>query len=221
MMCLLVSTSMVSTASAADVSGSLTIPTKLLVAPSTGCADRACYWNEQNGVYPSRPYRLSPARHITVVLTSQRQQTTESQTVLLHGGGFLPSTVVVANGATLNISNADGFHRAPIVTGLQGFNTTTLRSGDSVTAKLLATGHWVLGDKLIPHARGNLHVISNLAAVGEVNDSGTFRITDVEPGAYTLVVYYQQHILASQQIFVPSKGQLKVDPIALSEPKPN
>lgn len=138
---------------------------------------------------------------------------------MLHGGGFLPATVVVANGTSLNISNADGFHRSPMITGLQGFNSSTMRSGDSVTVKLLATGHWGLTDKLVPHARGDLHVISNLAAVGEMFDNGTFQIQDVEPGRYNLVVYYHQHILATHTISVPSKGQLKLEPITLSEPK--
>ncbi len=208
-------------ASAGDVSGNLEVPPTLLTTkPPRGCAEHSCYWNEPNGVYPPRTYRSTIARHLSVVLTSQRSKAPFNQVLSLQGGGFLPGTLVAANGSTLTVSNADGFQRSPFAKGLKEFNFPEMRTGDSRAVKLLATGHWTLKDTLVPHADGYLHVVTNLVAIGTLGESGSFLFTDIEPGRYKLVVYYHEHMLTSQAIEVPSKGKLKLDPISLPTPKP-
>ncbi|MCB9707779.1 MAG: hypothetical protein H6714_03160 [Myxococcales bacterium] len=207
-------------ASASEVTGRLVIAPQLLTASQPrNCPERSCYWNEPNGVDALRAYRFRPSRYITVVLRSSRQAP-KSQVMLLHGGGFLPGTMVVGKGASLIVSNSDGFQRSPYAKGLPALDFALLSPGESRTTSLDTQGHWALTDRMLPQAQGDLHVIGDLAAVATLDDDGTFRFSDVDAGRYTLSVYYRDGVRTSQDVTVPGKGQLKVDPITLSTAKP-
>lgn len=201
-----------SPARAADVQG------KLLLGAYTPSAApkvawRAFNWEVENGFKETSKDRVDAVREIAVVLVGKtRPESKERVELVFSGGNLLPSTVVVRAGATVRITNSDEVAHELYADGLEGFSAEATSPRGMRSIAMREAGNWPLLDKLVPHARGHLHVIANLVAVATVDARGAYSFKGVLPGSYTLKVFHGAEQIASTEIEIGSK-KLTVDPI--------
>ncbi|QQR91451.1 MAG: hypothetical protein IPJ88_06910 [Myxococcales bacterium] len=204
---------------AGDVTGSLALPDSISYEKPLGsCKDRHCFWDERNGVVASQRLSRELSNEIAVVAIGRSSETTPNSFDLhLRGGGVEPSTLVAGVGSTLRVSNDDAFERKPLLGNSKELSGSAMAARTARTLKLLETGTQLVTDKTLPHAQGYIHVLSKLAAVASVSDSGAFRFTDLKSGSYTVQVYFQDQLIAKKNISVPARGTLKLDTLAVSK----
>ena len=178
--------------------------------PPEDASEQPTYrWELQNGFKEVLP-NLIPTRELSVVLTGTPEQVAhtgqaDKVQVPLYGGELLPSTVVLRQGATLEIENRDEVAHALTAPGLTGLDGEVLGPNARRALHLQTNGQWTVHDTLVPHARGHIHVRSDLVATAELATDGRFRFDNVEPGTYTLRVFHGADELATQPLQVTGR----------------
>jgi hypothetical protein len=215
--------SMLAASAAAQVSGKLLLGT-LEHSVSASPEPAGSYnWELENGFKEVRADRVDGRRELAVVLVSDGAGTAPDGKagqdgprveVAFSGGGLLPSTIAVRTGTTLMIRNDDEIAHELYAPGLTGLSAepTTPRGRRSISLK--APGGWPLRDRLVPHVAGYLHVLPDLVAVANVDASGQFSFSDVQPGRYTLKVFRGERELVSTPVELATRS-LTLDPITL------
>lgn len=208
------------TAAAVDVRGTLTIPPGFgAPAPGREGGPRTFYWEEWNGFLDPRPARFRPQRELAVVLLGEATAAPTTE-VRISGGNLVPSTAVVKASTALRIVNTDACAHELYADGVQGFGPLQTAPGNAREVPIAAAGHWVIRDRLYGHVQGHLHAVPNLAAIGTVGRDGAYNFTGVAAGTYTLKVFFGAAEVASQQVEVPDRSELTIEPIALRVPAP-
>jgi plastocyanin len=199
---------------AAQVSGKLLLGAYKPAPPAVGRL--AFNWELENGFKEVRPDRVDAARELAVVLLADGPAPNlERIEVALSGGSLLPSTLVVRAGATVLFRNDDEIAHEVYAVGLDVFGAEAISPRGRRSVLMATAGHWPLRDKILPHVRGDLHVLPNLVAVGTVTADGAFSFTNVVPGKYQLKVLHGETELVSQEIELSGRG-LTVDPLTLT-----
>jgi hypothetical protein len=200
------------TAIAGPVSGSLTIPSEYR-PPEVEGARPDHYWEEWNGFLDPRPRRLDAPRELSVVLTGQGDG--PSNDFAFVGGDLQPATLVARAGADVRIENTDGCTHEIFSDDIEGLTPLSTAPGNARSFAAPAPGHYTIRDRLYAHVTAHLHVLPDLVARGSIDSGGRYSFADVEPGTYTLKVFFGERELASQSVEVGG-GALTVDPIALN-----
>lgn len=201
------------TAGAIPVRGSVEVPRDYTPPETEGPA--SYYWQEWNGVLDPKPDRLDVPERIAVVLLGETTGGRPESFVKLSGGALSPSTMVMQAGSTLRIQNTDPASHELYAEGIEGFTPLQTAPGNARTISLPGeAGHHVIGDALYPHIEGHLHLVPNLAARATIDARGSYVFEDVEPGTYTLKVYFDGRELHSQEIEAPQR-ELTLDPVSL------
>jgi plastocyanin len=205
-------------AHAGDVKGTLRAPEGYVPAP--GADERKpYYWEEWNGFLDPRPRRVDMRRELAVVLLGPAQPGAENRaTIALSGGSLSPSTIVVRPDTILRFENRDDFAHELFAEGLDGFSGEATSSGQARTVRVTQAGNWPIRDRQVPHVRGHLHVIANLAATATLEANGEYKFTNIAPGQYTVKVLHGANEVASATAQVADARELVIDPMVLTAP---
>lgn len=201
---------------AADVEGKLILAT-YTPAADKGAAGRPYNWETGNGFKETAPDRVDAARQLAVVLVGKGGDAEKQLELSFQGGGLLPATIVVRPGTAVRITNTDEIAHELYAEGLEGFSAEATAPRRMRSVAMRETGNWPLRDRLIPHLRGHLHVISDLVARATINARGQFVFKGVAPGDYELRVLHGPDTIASKRVTVGDRG-LTVDALPLSAP---
>ncbi len=199
------------TAAAATLSGSVSVPDDF-TPPTPASGPAPYYWEEWNGFLEPRPRRLDPTRDIAVVLVGEGEA--PPNTFELAGGSLLPAVLVASPGSDIQIDNTDGCAHELYSDDIDGFTALSTAPGNARTFAAPALGHYQIRDRLYGHVDGHLHVINGLVARAEPDGSGRFSFGDVEPGTYTVKVFYGEREVASSEVEVGATP-VTIDPMAL------
>jgi hypothetical protein len=200
-------------AAASDLSGRIVLGA--YAAPEQAQGRPTFYWEAENGFKEVRGDRVDAARELAVVLVGKGAlKAPDRVEIPFVGGSLLPSTLVVGVGTTILFRNEDEVAHELFGAGLDAFPAEAISPRGRRSVKLNETGSWALRDQLIPHVEGHLHVLSDLLAVAQLDDTGRFSFGDVPAGSYTLKVFHADKEIASQQVEVTAKATA-IPPITL------
>jgi len=209
------------TALAVPVRGRLVLPNDFAGPASTPADGSAPYWRVWNGFLEPVEGTVEVPRAITVVLTGATEGPVRGCDYRLSGGDFLPSTMVVKEGEPLRVTNTDGIVYQLASTDLPGFPEVPTQPGNALRAPVATGGPYTIGDRNLPHVRGFVLTLPDLAACGAVDAEGNVRFDDVDPGDYTLRVYRDGVEIAHTEARVDvSRGRREVALEPLNLPAP-
>jgi len=205
------------TAMAVDVRGRLRVPSDFGQTPpeAPDDAQRNRYWDQWNGFLEPRPRGFDAARDLAVVLTGEGEFAEEQPGFRLANGGLWPTTIVVRTGARLEIQNTDAISHQIFAEGVEGFTDTPVAPGRMRPVDMPSAGHWPIADTLYEHVTGHLHVVDDLVARGTVSSDGRYRFTNINPGTYTLKVFFGEDVVHTQEGIVVEDRELTLDPVPL------
>lgn len=190
-------------AGATELSGKVALDKLTEDAPAAPVP--AFRWELENGFKEVQKDRL-PSRQLAVVLTGKAAAAAPTKrSVPISGGELLPSTVVMQVGGTLHIQNRDEIAHELFAEGHPSFSAEATAPRSERAIHLTETGTWPIRDHLVPHARGHLHVLSDLVATGQLDDNGQFTFADIQPGTYTLRIFHGPSEVVSQAVEVSGK----------------
>lgn len=179
----------------------------------------ACNWELENGVKEVLPTHVIAQRELAVVLVGAGEaKTGDVLEVSVSGGELMPATLVLRTGTTLRIRNDDEIGHELLAEGLDGFSAEATSPGATRSIHLTKLGNWPLRDRLAAHASAHLHVLPNLIASAKIEPNGSFALSDIAPGKYTLLVFRGAEQLFTKNIEVADKP-LTVDPITVGDAK--
>jgi hypothetical protein len=205
-------------ASAAEVHGQVVLGSLRDVAHAKP-PRAACNWELENGVKEVLPTHVIAQRELAVVLIGAGESKTgDVLEVSVSGGELLPATLVLRSGTTLRIRNDDEIGHELLAEGLDGFSPEATSPGATRSIHLTKVGNWPLRDRLAAHASAHLHVLANLVASAKLEPNGSFALSDIAPGKYTLQVFRGAQQLFTKDIEVADKT-LTVDPITVGDAK--
>ena len=198
-------------ASAAEVRGRLLLrgyQPKAAAGPRPGF-----HWELDNGFKETLRDSVPARRELAVVLVGEGEAEAGEREVSLTGGSLMPSTLVVRVGTTIKIDNRDEIAHELYALGLDGFSGEAIAPRGRRAIHLKTAGDWPLRDRLVPHARGHLHVLPDLVSVAELKSDGTYTFADVPAGTYSLLVFHGHKQIAKRPVEVGNKA-LTLDPFA-------
>lgn len=204
------------TAWAVDVRGSLDVQGTLRNPGNTDLTPPVKpYWQEWNGFLELGSLTPSPNRVLSVVLVGKGPPEPVGCGYALRDGDFDPTTMVAKKGTTLRIENTDPCAHELFSDDLSGFGPLQTAPGNARTVPLGKTGHFVVRDRLYPHIIGDLHVVDDLVACGEMDDRGRYQFRDVPDGNYTVKVFYGARQIGEKP--VEASGRVvTVEPLSVS-----
>jgi len=207
------------TATAIPVSGRLDIPRNFAPPHVESEGPAGYYWQERNGVIDARPPRVDVPREVAAVLLGDIENRPDSS-FQIQGGNLLPSTLVVQAGSNLRIQNTDGCSHELFVLDMEAFAALQTAPGNARTVQLPGeASHFVIQDRIHPHVKAHVHIVTNLVARARLGDDGRFSFEDVPPGTYTLKVYYGELEVGSREIVVEDGRDLTIEePLSLTLP---
>lgn len=205
---------------AVDVTGTVRVPDGYLPQTPREGERRTFYWEEWNGFLEARPRKLDVRRELAVVLLGPAPAGADNRvSVALHGGSLARTTLVVRPETILRIENKDDIAHELFAEGLDGFSAEATSSGQARTVRVAREGSFPIRDARVPHVRGQLHVLANLAFVGAIEASGEYKFTNVPAGQYTLKVFHLDREVGTSVAAVPeATRELVLEPIVLTPP---
>ncbi len=209
----LLALALASTALAASLSGSVSIPDDY-TPPSPEGGPAPFYWEEWNGFLEPKPKRLDPRRDIAVVLVGDGGEAPPNN-FELSGGSLLPAVLVASPGSDIQIRNTDGCAHELYSDDIEGLTALSTAPGNARSFAAPALGHYHIRDRIYGQVDGHLHVITNLVARAEPDGSGRFSFDDVEPGTYTVKVFFGDREVASSEVEVGATP-VTIDPMRLN-----
>lgn len=171
-------------------------------------------WETGNGFKETERVPVGP-RELAVVLRGKTAGNAEPVEVRLQGGGLSPATIVARPGAAVAFSNHDEIAHELYAEGLDGFSPEAIAPRGKRSIALREAGSWPLRDNLVPHLKGQLHVMADLVACADLAGNGQFVFKDVAPGNYTLEVLHGPDTVATRKVTVGDRG-LTIDAVALT-----
>jgi hypothetical protein len=207
-------------ASAVDLKGTVRVPDAYVAQVPREGERRTFYWEEWNGFLEARPRKLDVRRELAVVLLGPPPPGTDNRVeVQLHGGSLARATLVVRPETILRIENKDDIAHELFAEGLDGFSAEATSSGQARTVRVTREGSFPIRDARVPHVRGHLHVLPNLAFVGSIDASGEYKFTNVPPGQYSLKVFHLDREVGTSVAVVPeATRELTLEPMVLTPP---
>jgi hypothetical protein len=196
---------------AVDVRGTLRAGDIKPVAAET---IRSGYWREWNGFIEPKKQSVDLTREVAVVLIGADGMK-DAITVSFDGGTLSPGTIVLQKGSGLRIRNDDDFSHQLYAQGLKQFDPVETSAGASRQLQIDEEGSFPIFDKLAPYVRGHLHVLPKVTKLASPQADGSYKLSDVAPGSYTLKVFRGGNEVHSTTIEVADKHDLVVDPIGL------
>ena len=175
-------------------------------------AIRAPYWQEWNGFIDPKKPSIDLAREVSAVLIGPTE-TRDATTITLRGGTLTPSTLAVQHGTTLRIRNEDDFAHELFAERIKDFDPKTIGPGQTRSVSMSETGVFEVRDKLSPHVRGFLHVLTKVSRVVSPAADGSFVFEDVPPGDYVVKIFRGVSELEGGTLAVASRGDAQLEPV--------
>jgi len=173
--------------SAATVSGSISFVTKRGQSP---VAQETLVWVEPAGTKPAKPAKKSPA-------TFQ---------VLTRSKALLPHVLAVPAGSTVIFPNEDPIaHNLFAISGGNAFDLGIYRRGPGKSQRFENAGVVNVYCNVHPNMSAVIHVM-NAQSYVFADPTGTFSITGLAPGKYTLIAWNEQGGTVRTSIDVPASG---------------
>ena len=155
-------------------------------------ADKACYWNEPNGIVAVRPLRIDPSRDLAVVFFRDGAKAPEPDalsSIKVHAGAMERNVIVTRPGSTIRFRNQDPFDHELYSPDLPAFQAERQSSGAFRPIEFAKEGIYSVRCKIMPHFTG--HVVSTTATLTSTpKRDGTFSVPNIPPGKYTVKVFY-------------------------------
>ena len=199
---------------AGPVKGTLELPRGEAATAAEEDGPALFYWQEPNGFLDVRSPRLDPIREFAVVLTGGGDAATGC-TYRLHGGTFLPSTMLMRAASAPQIENRDSCSHELYSEDISALTPLSTAPGNARPLPVLQPGTWTIRDRIYPHVVGYVTAIEDLSACAEVEADGRFHFGDVAAGTYNLKVFYRHRELVSREVTVEDDRELTVDPLSI------
>lgn len=154
---------------------------------------RAHYWNEPNGMAPVRPPDIDLTSDVAVILQKDDALVTspdELKTVRVHAGAMESRVVVTRPKSTIRFRNVDPFDHKLYSPQLSSFRPEQQSNGSFRPIEFPEEGIFEIRCKLFPHFKAFV-VVTKATTIVPVKADGTFAVADLEPGNYSLKVFYE------------------------------
>ncbi len=201
-----------------DIRGTLGGAESLTVAPArTVPRHRPAYWEVPNGVLAITVARPSVEFDVGVVLTGPGvAESTQPVGVRVEGGRCRPGTVVVSPGTTLDITNADlvahELYAVPRGSDERAVPAESVSPRARRQIQLPQAGVYELRDVRQPSFRCYVIAGPGQGRVLLPNATGAFAATGLSDGEYTVKVYYQGELRATEPAVVRGRdAQVQVN----------
>ncbi len=174
--------------------------------------DKACYWNEPNGMISVRAPRVNLTNDIAVVIEATDGagvQPDELSTVKVLTGTMEPKVVAVRPRSTIRFQSVDPFDHELYSPKKEDFRPERQSTGAFRPIEFAKPGIYPVRCKLMPNFEGYV-VVSPAAHVVEVRADGTFMINDLPVGKYVIKVFYGGSWIHQQRFGIedPKRGVL-------------
>jgi hypothetical protein len=217
----LVCMSAASTAMAVTVSGKVSVDStfrKSLVDAEQAKAkqgNRPYHWNVPNGILAVKSPRVKLNSDIAVVVSkpgTPAPNPEKLRTVKVHAGAMEANVIVTRPGSTLRFRNVDPYDHELYSPQMAGFKAERQSNGSFRPIEFKTEGVFEVRCKLMPHFRAHV-VVTKAYRMAAVKSDGSFALDAMEPGKYTLKVFYGGQWIHKQTFTISAKQrrELKVD----------
>lgn len=172
------------------------------------------YWMVENGVLPVLPPSVDWSADILVALMKKeaRPSTGGIESVTIKSALFNPSVIVVKPKTTIKFKNEDPFVHSIYSPDLgQTFAPEILPSRQLRQVQFLNPGIYSISCKMTPHLEGYVIVDPKVAATTSPADDATFTFEEVEPGSYTVSIYYKREVVGRQEVEVVEEDTVELE----------
>lgn len=155
--------------------------------------DGRCYWNEPNGITPVVPPNVDPSTDIAVVVNREGAEKPKADplaTVMVRAADMERKVVVTRPGSTIRFRNEGPFDHELYSIGLESFRPERQSSDAYRPVEFEKEGVYEIRCKLMSHFKAYV-VVTAATSILQVAQDGTFSMSDIVPGKYTLSVFYE------------------------------
>jgi hypothetical protein len=181
------------------------------------------YWNLENGILPIRSERISLQRDIAVVLFDADVTETKPdklKSVKVHAGAMERNVIVTRPGSTIRFRNVDPMDHELYCPDLPSFEPERQSNGSFRPIRFESEGIFEVRCKLIPHFKAYVVVTKGVQII-PLNGDGTFALSNVSAGKYTLKVFLDGEWIHKQSFTVPDDRRREVKlQVKLASAKP-
>ncbi len=174
------------------------------------------YWKVWNGVLPLRD--VKPAlSDVTIAITGEAKDSLRGCDVTLSSGAMKPQTIAARAGSPLQVHNKDTTPHELSARGVPSPAHVEVAAGKKGTLEVPVGGPWPIVDRNYAHLHGYLHSIPNLVACATISAADKFRVPNLKPGTYQLLVLRGAEQLGTKKITVrsgrPARAEALVVPM--------
>lgn len=202
-------------AMAGKVTGKVVVSSKLheqVAAKKKEAAKNTYYWNIENGVLPVRSQKINPAKDIAVVVFNADANDTEPfkmVSIKVHAGALERNVVATRPGSTIRFRNVDPMDHELYCPDMTNFEPERQSKGSYRPIRFENEGIFEVRCKLVPHFIGYV-VVKKGVRVIPVNRDGTFSLSDLKAGKYTLKVFLDGEWIHKQSFKVTDDRRREV-----------
>jgi plastocyanin len=200
---------------AANLTGKVVVSSKLQTEVSEKNkkdSKHTFYWNLENGILPIRADRLDLTKDIAVVLfkaDTKESKPDKLKAVKVHAGAMERNVVVTRPGSTIRFRNVDPLDHELYCPDMPNFKPERQSNGSFRPIRFETEGIFEVRCKLVPHFKGYVVVTKGIQVI-PVNGDGTFALSNVSEGKYTLKVFLGGEWIHKQSFKVPDDRRREV-----------
>jgi hypothetical protein len=181
------------------------------------------YWNLPNGIIPVMPPRVDPSKDLGVVVFKEGAAPPapdKLSTVKVRAAGLERNVIVARPKSTIRLRSVDPFEHELYSPELDSFRPERQAKNAFRPVDFPKEGVYHIRCKLMPHFNAAV-VVTPATYVPEVDARGSFTLTDMEPGNYTIKVFHGDKWIHEQKFEIKEEKQkeLKVE-VKLTGPAP-
>ena len=204
----------ISPANATDLSGKLSLSKKFIeqlvdAEASDDNSKARGYWNDPNGVKPVSPPRIDLSSDFGVALFKDdggEPKPDPVTSVKVRTGSLEKSVIVIRPKSRIKFIMKSPFDHELYAPHKHDFKPQVQGSNSFRPIDFYSAGIFEVKCKLFPHFQGWVVVVP-ASHVIDVSSSGSFKVDDLEPGKYTLKVFFRGGWIYEKKINVEGRKQ--------------